>query len=86
MSRPNALPIEQQLLLDLLGPPAITFAWWAISKARTRQAFLTKDGLRQLDDDENITVQGWIEDVWKYLLAICYVLAFSMTAYAYFTR
>jgi hypothetical protein len=86
MSRPNALPIGQQLSLDLLGPPAITFVWWAISKARTRQSFFAKDGLRQLDDDENITVQGWIEDGWKYLLAICYVLAFSMTAYAYFTR
>jgi hypothetical protein len=26
------------------------------------------------------------EDGWKYLLAICYILAFSMTAYAYFTK
>jgi hypothetical protein len=86
MSRPNALPNGQQLLLDLIAPPAITLVWRAVSKARAHQSFLTKDGLRQLDEDENITVQGWIEDGWKYLLAICYILAFSMTAYAYFTK
>jgi hypothetical protein len=86
MSRPNALPIGQQLLLDLLAPPAITFFWWGISKARARQWFLTKDGPRQLDEDEDITVQGWIEDGWKYLLGILYVLVFSMTTYAYFTQ
>jgi hypothetical protein len=55
-------------------------------KSKNASVIFAKDGLRQLDDDEDITVQGWIEDGWKYLLAICYVLAFSMTVYAYFTR
>jgi hypothetical protein len=86
MPRPNALPIGQQILLDLLVPPAMTFVWWALSKARARQSFFGRDGLRQLDDDENITVQGWIDDGWKYLLAILYLVVFTVTAYAYFAR
>jgi hypothetical protein len=76
MSRAPALTVWQQISLDLFVPPVITFAWWLISRARTR-------GLNQ---DEEITVEGWIEDGWKYLLGALYLIMIAETVYAYFTR
>ena len=76
MSGPEALPIGQQLALDILAPPALTLLWWLLSKAN---AYM-------LRTNNSLAVQGWIEDGWKYLLITLYVLVFSVTAYAYFTK
>jgi hypothetical protein len=74
MLRSNALPISQQILLDLFVPPAMTLIWWLLCKSTAYQ----------LGTDDSPAVQGWIEDGWKYLLAALYVIAISITLYAYF--
>jgi hypothetical protein len=74
MTRPNALPLSQQILLDVFAPPALTLIWWLLSKVKSYQ----------LGTDNNPAVQGWIEDGWKYLLGALYAVVISITLYAYF--
>jgi hypothetical protein len=74
MTRPDALPLIQQIVLDLLAPPAITFIWWLLSRGKAYQ----------LGENSNPAVQGWLSDGWKYLLAILYLVAISITIYGYF--
>jgi hypothetical protein len=74
MARPSAIPITQQILLDIFAPPAFTMIWWLLSRFKAYQ----------LGTDDSPAVQGWIEDGWKYLLVALYVVMISITAYAYF--
>lgn len=74
MIRPNALPITQQILLDVFAPPAITLIGWLLSKGKAYQ----------LGTASNPAVQGSMEDGWKYLLGALYVVVVSITLYAYF--
>lgn len=73
--RDGALPIEQQIILDLVGPPIITAFWLLFSRGWV--------GL--LGTSGGTTVRGWIKSGTWILLIVLYIVAFSITAYGYFT-
>lgn len=74
--RSGALPIGQQIILDLVGPPIMTALWLLFSRGWV--------GL--MGTGESSTVRGWMKSGTWILLIVMYVVAFSITAYGYFMR
>jgi hypothetical protein len=74
MIRTGALPLGQQIALDLFAPPLITAVWWLLSGGWS--------GL--LGTTESEVVKGWRKPAVWTVLIVCYVLMFGTTAYAYF--
>ncbi len=73
----GALPLAQQILLDLLVPPVGTLVWWRMSR---RWATLVQGGV------VSETTRKRQKKVALVLLAIVYVLMFSITIYGQFVR
>jgi len=74
--RNGALPLSQQIVLDLICPPIITAVWLHLSRGWAGAMGTT----------EKSTVRGWIKSGKWILLIVLYVVAFSITAYGYFTQ
>jgi hypothetical protein len=74
--RAGALPTGQQILIDLSGPPIMTGLWLLFSRGWV--------GL--MGTSESTTVRGWMKSGKWILLAALYAVAFSITAFGYFTR
>ncbi len=74
MVREGALPLGQQIALDLIAPAAITGIWWFLS-----------GGLSSiLGTADSEVVKSWRKPATWTVLIACYVLAFGITVYAYF--
>jgi hypothetical protein len=74
--RSGALPISQQIMLDLLGPPIMTALWLLFSRG----------WLGLMGTSESETVRGWTQSGTWIILILLYVIGFSVTAYGYFVR
>lgn len=74
MVRPGALPIGEQVLLDLLVPPAVTAIWWLLAGGWSAL----------LGTSDSSAVMSWKKPATWMVLAICYVVAFSVTLCGYF--
>lgn len=74
--RPGALPISDQILLDIIIPPAGAVAWWIA--ARGWAMCVQENGIPQ----ETRTRQKW--GFWA-LLGIVYLLSFGITIYGWLT-
>lgn len=74
--RPGALPLSQQIVLDLLLPPVAAALWWVVS---TGWARLAQGG--RISEKTKIVRRKmfWI------LLAGAYALMFGITIYASLT-
>lgn len=74
LMRPGALPLYQQILLDVFAPPFVLGIWWLLSRNLQSALGTTNDPV----------VQGWTAPMAKFLLVAMYVICFGITAYAYF--
>ncbi|WP_207901278.1 hypothetical protein [Acidipila rosea] len=63
-------------MLDVFAPPIITAIWWLFSAGWS--------GL--LGTSESDVVKSWRRPAMWTVLAVCYILMFGITAYAYFFR
>lgn len=75
MSATGALPMIQQIGLDLIAPPILVALWWLMSRG---WAVIAQGGR------PSARTKVWINKGTWLLLAILYCLAFGITAYAYF--
>jgi hypothetical protein len=75
MMRTGALPLGQQLLLDIFAPPVITAAWWLLSRGWI--SFLVTTDSR--------AVRGWAKSGLLIVLIGAYIVMFGITAYGYFS-
>lgn len=73
MIREGALPLWQQIVIDVLAPPLITSIWWLLSGGWS--------ALLGTADSE--VVRGWRKPAMLTVLIGCYALMFGMTIYAY---
>lgn len=73
MLKSGALPINQQIVLDLLVPPAVTAVWW----------LLTGGWSIVLGESASPNVVGRKRPATLDVLAVCYIVAFSITIYGY---
>jgi hypothetical protein len=70
----TALPLYQQILIDVCLPPVMTAIFWLILKAPARA----------LGNSDNPAAKGWSNSrVWV-LLATLYAIMFSVTIYGCF--
>lgn len=76
MTRPGALPIAQQIIVLVVGPPVMAGMWWALSRGWA--------GLVQGGDVSGITKKRQKWEFWI-ILAAMYVLGFGLALYAYVT-
>jgi hypothetical protein len=74
--RPGALPLSQQIILDLLFPPVGAAIWWVVS---TGWATIVQGG--KISERTKMLRKRLF---WT-LLAGAYALMFGMTLYAYLT-
>jgi len=72
---PDALPMGQQIALDLFGPPVLTGLWWLMSR-----------GWANIAQGGNPTERSkvWMNKGAWVLLAIIYCLMIGTTLYAHF--
>ena len=75
--RPGALPISQQVLLDLIVPPVGTGVWWLLARgwAKSVQGGSTSGETKARQRIEFCIVLG-----------LAYLVMFSFTIYGWFTR
>jgi hypothetical protein len=76
MFRHAALPLYQQILYDIIIPPVGAAIWLLMSKGWSGA----------LGTTDSQAVRGWTKSGFWALLVAAYVLMFSITIYAYFTR
>ena len=76
MVRTGALPVSEQILLDLFAPPIISVTWLVLSKGWS--GFL--------GTTTSVAVKGWTKSGFWFLLVGCYLLMFGITAYAHLFR
>lgn len=74
MVRPGALPLRQQIALDIFAPLLITAVWWLLSGGWSAL----------LGTTESEVVKSWRKPAMWTVLIVCYILMFGITAYAYF--
>ena len=72
----GALPIGQQIIIDLIGPPIMTALWLLFSRV----------WIGMMGTSESTTVRSWTKSGTWILLGVLYVVVFSITAYGYFAR
>ncbi len=77
MNHANALPLLQQIGLDLVGPPVLTFLWWLMSRG---WANIAQSGRPTTGTKIWMNKGAWI------LLGILYCLAFGITIYGYWSN
>ena len=70
----GALPISQQIILDLVVPPAVTGMWWLLAGGWS--------GVLGTGNSE--VVKSWRKPALWTVLIVCYVVAFGVTIYGYF--
>jgi hypothetical protein len=71
--RDGALPLGQQIALDLVAPPIITAIWWLLARGWAQSLGTTDWALR------------WQKPATLAVLIAAYFIMFSITLYAYFT-
>ncbi len=70
-----ALPIAQQILLDIVAPPIGAGLWWLMSRGWAHSI--------QGVDVSEMTKSRQSKGFWI-VLGVSYLIMFSVTAYAYF--
>jgi len=73
--RPGALPISEQILLDLFLPPVGTMVWWFMSRGWA--------GAVQGGRPTETTKLRQKREFWVILIA-AYLLMYAITAYGWF--
>lgn len=74
MIHEGALPLGQQIALDLIGPPVITGIWWILARGWA--------GLMGTTNSD--VVRGWQKPALWIVLIGCYFIMFGITIGAYF--
>lgn len=75
MIHEGALPIGQQIALDFIVPPIVTGIWWLLSNGWSAI----------LGTTNSQAVKSWRRPAILIVLIVCYVVAFGVTAYGYFS-
>jgi hypothetical protein len=73
--RHGALPLYEQILFDVLIPPAGTAVWWLMSRGWSSAMGTT----------DSHAVRGWTQSGFWILLCAAYILMFSITIYGCLT-
>jgi hypothetical protein len=71
--RDGALPLGQQIALDLVAPPIVTAIWWLLARGWTHLLGTTD------------WAQGWRRRATLAVLIGAYFIMISVTIYGYFT-
>ncbi len=74
--RPGALPLPQQVLLDLIAPPIVAAAWFVLSRVR---AGAIRGGSVTASTKERQKLAFWA------LLCVGYLVMFGITIYGFLT-